>query len=121
MGGLTASNEENAVLWFKISSGDENLDQKWNYIQVTEENLYGCPKMENLSMAYYKNEIYAIGGNNEGIYISADNGISWHLQTKKKMLPAEIIGQNAPASIVSGNGYIWIIQSGGKVWRGKIG
>ena len=121
MGGLTASNEENAVLWFKISSDDENLDQKWNYIQVTEENLYGCPKMENLSMAYYKNEIYAIGGNNEGIYISADNGISWHLQTKKKMLPAEITGQSAPASIVSGNGYIWIIQSGGKVWKGKIG
>lgn len=121
MGGLSANNDNNAVIWFKVSSKDEDTDQKWNYIQVTEENKYGCPKMANLSMAHYKNEIYAIGGNKEGLYISADNGISWHLQTRKRMLPAGIVGEDTPASIVSGDGYIWIIQSGGTVWRGKLG
>lgn len=121
MCGLTTQNSDNAVTWYKVSSTNNSIDQEWNYIQVTAENEFGCPRLENFSATQHKGEIYAIGGNNEGIYISADNGISWHLQTKKKMLPAEIIGQDAPTSIVSGNGQLWLIQSGGKVWAGKIG
>lgn len=121
MGGLTEQNSDNAVIWHKVSSADPSIDQSWNYIQVTDENSYGCPKLENLSMAHHKSEIFAIGGNNEGIYISEDNGITWHMQTSKKMLPAEVVGQSAVTSITSGNGYLWLIQSGGKVWKGKIG
>ena len=121
MFGLTAQNGNNAVVWYKVSSADESVNQKWNYVQVTAENAYGCPKLDNMSVAYHKGEIFAIGGSNEGIYISADNGITWHLQTEKKLLPAEVADQSVPASMVAGDGYLWLIQSGGKVWRGVIG
>ena len=121
MCGLTSVNSDNAVVWYKVSSANENINQKWNYVQVTADNVYACPKLDNLSIICHNAEMFAIGGNNEGIYISADNGISWHLQTKKKLLPAEVTGQSTPASMVAGNGYLWLIQSGGKVWRGKIG
>lgn len=121
MCGLTAANADNAVVWYKVSSANESINQKWNYVQVTAENEYACPKLDNLSIIYHKAELFAIGGNNEGIYLSADNGISWHLQTEKKMLPAEVAGQSTPASMTTGDGYLWLIQSGGKVWRGKIG
>ena len=121
MCGLTAQNGDNAVAWYKVSSADESINQKWNYVQVTAENNFGCPKLDNMSIAYHKGEIFAIGGNNEGIYISADNGITWHLQTEKKLLPAEVAGQSVPASMTTGDGCLWLIQSGGKVWRGVIG
>ena len=121
MCGLTSANSDNAVVWYKVSSANESINQKWNYVQVAADNVYACPKLDNLSIICHNAEMYAIGGNNEGIYISADNGISWHLQTKKKLLPAEVTGQSTPASMVAGNGYLWLIQSGGKVWRGKIG
>ena len=121
MCGLTSANSDNAVVWYKVSSANESINQKWNYVQVAADHVYACPKLDNLSIICHNAEMYAIGGNNAGIYISADNGISWHLQTKKKLLPAEVTGQSTPASMVAGNGYLWLIQSGGKVWRGKIG
>ena len=121
MCGLTSANSDNAVVWYKVSSANESINQKWNYVQVAADNVYACPKLDNLSIICHNAEMYAIGGNNAGIYVSADNGISWHLQTKKKLLPAEVAGQSTPASMVAGNGYLWLIQSGGKVWRGKIG
>lgn len=121
MCGLTSANSDNAVVWYKVSSANESINQKWNYVQVAADNVYACPKLDNLSIICHNAEMYAIGGNNAGIYISADNGISWHLQTKKKLLPADVAGQSTPASMVAGNGYLWLIQSGGKVWRGKIG
>ena len=121
MCGLTSANSDNAVVWYKVSSANESINQKWNYVQVAADNVYACPKLDNLSIICHNAEMYAIGGNNAGIYVSADNGISWHLQTKKKLLPAEVTGQSTPASMVAGNGYLWLIQSGGKVWRGKIG
>lgn len=121
MCGLTSANSDNAVVWYKVSSANESINQKWNYVQVAADNVYACPKLDNLSIICHNAEMYAIGGNNAGIYVSADNGISWHLQTKKKLLPADVTGQSTPASMVAGNGYLWLIQSGGKVWRGKIG
>ena len=121
MCGLTSANSDNAVVWYKVSSANESINQKWNYVQVAADNVYACPKLDNLSIICHNAEMYAIGGNNAGIYVSADNGISWHLQTKKKLLPAEVTGQSTPTSMVAGNGYLWLIQSGGKVWRGKIG
>jgi hypothetical protein len=121
MCGLTSANSDNAVVWYKVSSANESINQKWNYVQVAADNVYACTKLDNLSIICHNAEMYAIGGNNAGIYVSADNGISWHLQTKKKLLPAEVTGQSTPASMVAGNGYLWLIQSGGKVWRGKIG
>ena len=121
MCGLTSANSDNAVVWYKVSSANESINQKWNYVQVAADNVYACPKLDNLSIICHNAEMYAIGGNNAGIYVSADNGISWHLQTKKKLLPAEVTGQSTPASMFAGNGYLWLIQSGGKVWRGKIG
>ena len=122
MGGLSRNNDKNAVIWYKVSSADPTMDQTWNYVQVTDENEYGCPKLANFSVAYFANELYAIGGEYEGLYTSADNGISWRLVEEKRMLPDDFDRQSGkPASLVAGNGCLWIIQSGGNVWCGKMG
>ncbi len=121
MNGLTDNNTENAVVWYKISSADKSLNQEWNYIQVTDDNAYGCPKLDNMSMAYYNNELMAIGGAYEGIYISRDNGISWKLQTAKKNLPEQLRNNaGTPMSMVVAGGNLWLIRSGGEVWQGKM-
>lgn len=122
MGGLNGNNDKNAVIWYKVSSADPIMDQAWNYVQVTGENEYGCPKLANFSMTFFNDELYAIGGEYEGLYTSADNGISWRLVEEKRMLPDDFDRQSGkPASLVAGNGCLWIIQSGGNVWCGKMG
>lgn len=122
MGGLNANNDNHAVIWYKVSAADPTMDQAWNYVQVTGENEYGCPKLDNFSMTYYANELYAIGGEYEGLYTSADNGVSWRLVKEKRMLPDNLDRQGGkPATLVAGNGCLWIIQSGGNVWCGKLG
>ncbi len=119
MGGLNANNSDKAVMWYKISSLDESINQSWSYIQVTADNSYGLPALDNLSIVHYDRTLMAIGGDYEGIYLSKDNGITWRLQTTTKLLP-EDMQKDAPASMVIGNGYLWIIQSGGNVWKGKL-
>ncbi len=119
MGGVNANNSDYAVMWYKISSLDESTNQLWSYIQVTADNPYGLPALDNLSMVHHDRTLMAIGGDYKGIYSSKDNGITWRLQTTNKLLPKDM-PKDVPASMVIGNGYLWIIQSGGNVWRGKL-
>ena len=62
------------------------------------------------------------------LYESEDNGISWHPQTNKVMLPASFLNRTADFSyLVDRDNFIWIFwgpssQTDGKteVWRGRI-
>ncbi len=117
MAGMNADNVDNAVVWYKISSENESLNQDWAYVEVTEENEYGCPRLDNMSMTRYGNELWMIGGDCKAIYTSKDNGISWHLQTEKMGLPEDL---GAQASMVTAGGNLWLISSGGEVWRGEM-
>ncbi len=120
MTGLTDNNAKNAVVWYKVSSADDELNQEWSYMQVDESNSFGCPKLKNMSMVRYDNVLTAIGGKYEGLYISKDNGLSWKLSVYKKNLPKAVRNiEDKEMSLAVGGGYLWLVRSGGEVWKGK--
>ena len=126
MGNNTAA--DYAVAWYKISSTNTAANQNWNYINVTDENKYGMPQLENVQMVKYKDMLIAIGGVSadatldaySDIYVSEDNGISWHVPEAKMAMVKAWKASPLPMTMVACGEYIWVIQSGGKVWRGII-
>lgn len=130
MAGLSANNTENAVVWYKITSEDPVSNQSWQYMQITDENNNGCPRLENINFIRYNNCLWAIGGKNtsdessvpyDGFYRSYDNGLTWRKVTEKVSLPQNIIGSDTPTSIVVYNKELILMQSGGFIWSGQIG
>lgn len=123
MTGVSSNNSRNCVAWYKVSSLDESSNQDWGYIQVTRENAYPLPRLDNLSVTYYQDAYYAIGAYNgdfNHLYRSTDNGISWHTYDKLYLLPKDLKGENGAASIITVNGKLWIIQENGDIWQGSI-
>ena len=123
MVGLTSKNAKNGVSWYKISAADSNTNQRWSYIRVTDDNPYGLPLMGNLSMTYYEGSLYAIGleeGEYKNLYRSDDNGITWHAQTEKYLIPDGLTSANGAASIATAGEEMWIMQENGQIWRGSI-
>lgn len=123
MTGISSHNSNNGVSWYKTSSIEESTNQPWAYIQVTPDNPFGLPHLEHLSVAYYQKSLFAIGtesGQYKKLYRSDDNGITWHPQTEKYLVPAELDAANGAASIVAVGKKLWIIQENGKVWQGSI-
>lgn len=129
MAGLNGNDSEHAVVWYKISSVDQSSNQKWGYIQITEENEYGCPKLERLNILNYNDMLVAIGGKNladdesvayDGIYRSKDNGITWKKMTSKIVLPESVVGKDIITGITTDGNNLWLVRSGGEIWRGWI-
>lgn len=123
MTGLTSKNADYGVSWYKVSSADSNTNQRWSYIKVTPDNHNGLPRLDNLSVTHYNGALYAIGAEEEGyapLYRSDDNGITWHEQTEKYFIPADLDSANGAASIVTVGEEMWIIQENGQIWRGAI-
>ena len=123
MVGLSSQNTENGVTWHKVSSLEKATNQAWAYIQVTNDNPFGMPYLNHLSITYYDNAIFAIGaeeGTYKYLYRSDDNGISWHPLTAKYPLPKGLEAENGAASIVATEEELWIIQENGKVWKGYM-
>ena len=118
------------AVWFKISSANEANNETWNYIQVTDDNPYPCPKLENLQMVRYNGALYAFGGKPldgtlvqlpyDYFFCSNDNGITWHKVLEKVALPSQVRRQDVPLSIVKVDSELWLFQSGGNIWRGRI-
>lgn len=123
MTGTTSRNTINGVSWYKVSSTDSNTNQRWAYISVTADNPYGLPLLSDLSVTHYDGSLYAIGvedGGYKNLYRSDDNGITWHAQTEKYLIPEELDSANGAASIVTVGKEMWIIQENGQIWRGAI-
>ena len=123
MTGLCSKNASNGVAWYKTSSQDSNINQFWSYIEVTDDNPYGLPRLEHLSITRYHNALYAIGaasGKYEYLYRSDDNGITWHPLTKMYPVPSGLDVANGAASITTVGNSLWIIQENGKIWQGSI-
>lgn len=123
MTGRTDNNTDNAVVWYKVSSENEESNQSWDYITVTEENTCPLPAMEGLTMFHYNDALYAIGGTNEVFYKSADNGITWREVAQYQFPPAGLTAGRHIATAVEGN-YICMMQTGDngkvRVWRGCL-
>lgn len=115
----------NSVVWFKVSSKDENSNQKWNYIQITSDNPYPLPHADEISLAYTEGKLFAyIADYTHGthsLYTSEDNGITWH-GNEQNVLPPSDITTSAPSSFIIFDGNAWIVQGGEEpmVWRGTL-
>lgn len=122
MNGITDDNT--AVSWYKVTSPDYETNQKWMYIQVTDDNPYSLPKFKHMSSCMLNGSLFAIGIEDESnaykyIYRSDDNGITWK-NYDKYPLPVELSAADGMAELVAFNDKLWIIQKGGKVWSGVI-
>lgn len=121
MTGVTENNAINGVSWYKVSSADPSIDQKWSYMQVTLDNAYGLPRLGNLSVARSKGALYAIGTKNgkyERFYRSQDNGLTWHaLSVDTHPMPEELNAANGSAVLVGDEAHLWIYQENGEVWE----
>lgn len=127
MTGITEKNAKNGVSWYKVTSKDEDINQNWMYVQVTNDNKYGLPRFKNMSTTMYGGCLYAIGISSlaegdkyQSLYCSKDNGITWKTVEEKYPLPADLDAKNGAASIISAGGKFYIIQKGGKIWCGTI-
>lgn len=125
MTGLSDNNKKNGISWYKVSSDKEDVNQEWMYIQITKDNKYAMPKWGNMSVTLHNGKLLAIGTEGEEpeyscIYISEDNGITWHEQSDKYPVPVNLDAAKGPATMLSLDGKIWIIQNGGNVWSGTI-
>ena len=123
MAGMNSQNEKNGVAWYKVGSADASINQNWAYVQVTDDNPYGLPRLQDFSMTYYHGAIYAMGavdGKYQYLYCSNDNGITWHPLTAKYLMPKDLTPAEGVARIVAVDDYLWIVQENGKVWQGSI-
>lgn len=121
--GLTDSVQDNAAVWYKVTADEASSNQTWDYITVTAENENPLPALQNLSVLYYDNALYAFGGNNDIFYKSEDNGITWWEVTQYQYLPSDAIAYKPIASAIEGY-YIYMIQTDdegkAKVWKGIL-
>ena len=117
-------------------------DTQWGrYIMP---NPTTCPNLENISMIFYDNKLYAFGGGVETkkikpfnqFYCSADNGLTWHPVKKCLVFPQEEpkAGSNVRpfenyytadvegsySTIVDADNFIWLIWNNGNMTRGRI-
>lgn len=117
--GNSSANSKKAEVWSKIVEENTDKDQSWMYQKFNSSNNYYLPKLSNLSVTAYDNNMLAIGGECDKLYYSIDCGICWK-ENDKLILPKEFSASTA--SIAVDNDYfIWIVCTGsGQVWKGRI-
>lgn len=126
MGGMGTleSGSPYGVSWYKTTQVDADEPGAWSYINISGDNEYGCPALQEASTVIYNDYLYMMGRNTdnvyEGFYRSEDNGISWHLQSTVWLLPEALDGENGAASMVLLGKDLYVMQKGGNIWRGYI-
>ncbi len=117
--GNSSANSKKAEVWSKIVEENTEKDQSWMYQKFNSSNNYYLPKLSNLSVTAYDNNMLAIGGECDKLYYSIDCGICWK-ENDKLILPKDFSASTA--SIAVDNDYfIWIVCTGsGQVWKGRI-
>lgn len=133
----TAASDTTAYLYNYTTN-----DTKWN--KYTMVNPKVCPNLENISLIYYDNKLYAFGGGLESMkikpfeafYCSTDNGLSWIKVLKDMTFPKEEAEGNhkllpfanyytaneegSYSTVVDADKFIWLIWKDGSMTRGRI-
>ena len=126
MTGTSQNNLENSVVWYKVSSLFEQTNQKWFYINNTNDSQYQLPYADEVTLLHVDGLLIAYiadyANESHYLYHSEDNGISWKQYTSF-ILPPSTIDATLPSSVVACKDKIWIVQSGNsekkpKVWKG---
>lgn len=119
-----------AMVWSKIEEyAPGSVQHAW--MECNEENNYQLPRLTNLKMTRYGDVLIAVGGSPLGtstakafekIYVSEDNGLTWHTDDSYVLPEGFTNGQsNTFAIAVDSDKCLWIICGGnGQVWRGRL-
>lgn len=117
--GNSSANSKKAEVWSKIIENNPEKDQSWMYQKFNEDNNYYLPRLSNLSVAAYDDNLFAIGGECNKLYYSMDCGICW----KKNdifILPEGFSASTASIA-VDNDHFIWIVCTGsGQIWKGRL-
>ena len=123
------ASDSTTVAWTQLDT-----DTDWTDLEA-QDNANACPKLENMTMVRYNNELYMFGGKGQRkgaiapfskIFTSKDNGITWQTTSKNVVFPEEFQTKYEESdgyysSVVDENHFIWIMWSKtGEVWRGRI-
>ena len=114
-----------ASVWRKIVEYDLQglLEDKWVYMERTDDNLLGLPQLKNLILLAYDDGVLAFGeADNQfsPIYQSRDNGITWKKNTRYR-LPDQFKGNVASFAATTDGKEIWLVSGGtGEVWQGHL-
>ena len=117
--GNSSANSKTAEVWSKVVEDNTDKDQSWLYQNFNESNNHYLPRLSNLSVAEYDNNMLAIGGKCDKLYYSIDCGICWK-ENKNIKLPKEFSASTASIA-VDDDYFIWIVCTGsGQVWKGRL-
>lgn len=131
MGDNGIATDTASVVWTRLTTED-----RWENYPVGEEEQEYCPKLSNMGMIYYNEQLYAFGGPGQDskgeiaafsrFYGSKNQGITWEALTRNVLFPEEFTDLYRQAGgyysfAVDKNNFLWIIWSkSGQVWRGRI-
>lgn len=103
-------------VWRKINQyGGPIKGGKWVYMPVDNTNTFVLPQLKQLSMAYYNGRILVLGNDNI-IYESRDQGITW-FASMTYTIPASLTGSYVTMASDSKN-RLWLVTDTGELWRG---
>jgi len=123
MAGFSTGVDKISSVWRKIVEYDLQGDEKWAYMDRSDDNRYALPQLENLILMHYDDGILAWGikdGTFSPIYQSRDNGIVWKENSYYK-LPVYFTQNEVCAFGATTDGKeIWLIGSNGQVWQGHL-
>lgn len=112
--------EDHAVLWRKLSRyhGDgQPTEGKWVYMPFDGNNPYTLPRQEYLSMAYYNNNVLAVGSDMK-LYQSRDQGITW--KTSSPYALSEQMTGTRAAIAADSRDRLWLVTDTGELWIGTL-
>lgn len=130
--GISENVDSCGVVFNKISAADTENRQNWVYIPNEYINAYALPRLKNLSVFQYNDELYAFGGAGikrssdldafEYLYTSGDEGITWKAHTLLTTTPEDLEGDDTDFTTVVDKKHnaILIIFKNGTIWRGYI-
>lgn len=119
-----------SMVWGKVDEGaDYSENQPWTYYDISSDNKYKAPRLNNIQTVGYDNCILAVGGESLGgaqhsafdqFYRSADGGITWRKDSVVTVPDGIKVSPGSFAITVDKNSYIWLVCGGsGQVWRGR--
>lgn len=131
MGVNTIATDTTSTVWTKLTT-----DDSWGDYPTATNDRYYCPKLANIAMIHYNDQLYAFGGPGKSFgkeipafskfYESTDQGVTWKPISKYVSFPTEFTDLYNQANgnysyVVDKNNFLWIIWSqSGQVWRGRI-
>lgn len=119
-----------AMVWNKIEEYDNGSEQH-GWILCEGQGRYQLPRLSNLRVMEYGGVLVAVGGRGQGqstagafaqIYVSRDNGLTWHADDRYVMPAGFTNGDSDVFTMaVDKEHFLWIICGGnGIVWRGRL-